>query len=151
MRLIIAAFSVVIGVVPLFAWGASSISGAKDGVAIQGYDAVAYHAQSKDVKGTPDFRHEWRGTVWFFSSDANRALFAENPEKYAPQYGGHCALAIAHGRDSRGAGDAWTIRDGKLYLNGSKEVRTRWLQGVTQNIYWGDRNWPVIKTRLESQ
>jgi len=151
MRLIVVGFCLVVGVLPLCAWGGSSISRAKDGVAIQRYDAVAYHTQGRDVKGTPDFRHEWGETVWFFSSDANRKLFAENPEKYVPQYGGHCALAMANGRDSRGAGDAWTIRDGKLYLNASKQVRTQWLSNVTQNVYWADRNWPTIRARLESQ
>jgi YHS domain-containing protein len=151
MNFIFAGFTLLVGIFPLCAWGASSISGAKEGVAIQGYDVVAYHTQDREAKGTPEFRHEWGGTVWFFASDASRKLFAENPEKFAPQYGGHCSLAMAGGSNSRGAGDAWTIREGKLYLNGSKQVRTQWLAKVSQNVYWADRNWPPIKARLEAE
>jgi YHS domain-containing protein len=126
----------------------SWISGATDGVAIQGYDPVAYFTQKNAIKGSAKNSHEWGGTVWFFVSSKNRDLFAADPEKYAPQYGGHCALSVANGKNGKGAGDAWTISDDKLYLNASKEVRSRWLQKVSQNIYWADREWPKIKERL---
>lgn len=126
----------------------SPISGAKNGVAIQGYDTVAYFTQKDAIKGGPEHSFEWSGTVWFFSSAEDKEMFAANPKKYAPQYGGHCALSVANGKHARGAGDAWTIRDDKLYLSYSKEVRSRWLQDVSQNIYWADRAWPKIKAQL---
>jgi hypothetical protein len=130
---------------------ASWISGAAEGVAIQGYDAVAYHTQKADMKGSPKYTHEWASTVWHFSSEENQKLFATAPEKYAPQYGGYCALSVANGGTSQGAGDAWTLRDGKLYLNGSKDVRARWVANQNKNIYWADRNWPDIKRQLEAR
>lgn len=151
MRVSAAAASFVIAFLPLLAWAGSWVSGAKEGVAIQGYDAVAYHTQGKDLKGALEYAHSWGGTTWLFSSEANRALFLESPEKYAPQYGGHCALSVANGRNSRGTGDAWTIRNGKLYLNGGKEARIQWLQNTSHNIYWADRKWPEIRSRLEAE
>lgn len=139
----------------LMLWAAyaagSSISGARDGVAIQGYDTVAYHTQKAAVKGSPKHMHEWGGTAWFFASDENRALFAQNPEEYVPKYGGHCALSVANGGTSRGAGEAWRFHNGRLYLNGSLAVQERWMRNVARNIYWADRNWPELKARLEAQ
>ena len=129
----------------------SAISGAKDGVAIQGYDTVVYFTQKDAIRGRPEHSFEWSGTVWFFSSGENKEMFAANPEKYAPQYGGHCALSVANGKNARGAGDAWTIRDDKLYLNYSKDVRSRWLENTSQNVYSADREWPRIKARLQAE
>lgn len=141
-------FCALLTVLSFNAFAGSPISGAKDGVAIQGYDAVAYFARKEAVRGTPEHRHEWSGTVWFFSSAENKAAFAAQPEKFAPQYGGHCSLSVAGGSTSRGAGDAWTIRDDKLYLNGNADVRSRWLQNASQNIHWANREWPRIRDRL---
>jgi YHS domain-containing protein len=86
------------------AMAGSPISGAKDGVAIQGFDTVAYFTEAKAVKGSPRLAHEWAGTVWFFATIENRDAFASQPEKYAPQYGGHCALSVANGKDAKGSG-----------------------------------------------
>src|SRR5262245_53675234 len=66
----------------------SSINKGSDGVALKGYDPVAYFTQGKPILGTKDFQHEWQGAKWWFSTAANRDLFAADPGKYAPQYGG---------------------------------------------------------------
>ncbi len=63
----------------------------RNGIAIHGYDAVSYFNMSKPVKGSEKFKHSWNGAAWYFSSESNRSLFAETPEKYAPQFGGYCA------------------------------------------------------------
>jgi YHS domain-containing protein len=59
------------------------------GVAIQGYDTVAYHTERRPVKGKTEFSHKWNDAVWYFASAENRDLFAEDPERYAPRYGGY--------------------------------------------------------------
>jgi YHS domain-containing protein len=59
------------------------------GLAIKGYDTVAYFTEGKPVKGKGEFSFEWKGTKWLFSNRKNMELFAKNPEKYAPQYGGY--------------------------------------------------------------
>lgn len=129
----------------------SPISGAKDGVAIQGYDPVAYFTQKSAVRGSAEQRYEWAGVVWLFSSPENRELFAAEPAKYAPQYGGHCALSVANGKTAQGSGEAWTVYKKKLYLNASTTVQSRWEKDQSKYILWADREWPQIKAQIEAE
>lgn len=129
----------------------SSISGAKNGVAIQGYDPVAYFSQNTAVRGSATHSYEWAGTTWFFSSADHRDLFAAEPAKYAPQYGGHCSLSVAKGKTGQGSAEAWTVYRKKLYLNASKEVEKRWEQDMSGNIFRADREWPQLKAQLEAE
>ncbi|WP_293369243.1 YHS domain-containing (seleno)protein [Nevskia sp.] len=101
-----------------------------DGVAIRGYDPVAYFTESKPVKGADEFTTEWNGARWKFASAANRDLFLATPEKYAPQYGGYCAYGTAKGHLAPTQPAAWAVIDGKLYLNYNEQVRTRWKKDV---------------------
>ncbi|MFC3122898.1 YHS domain-containing (seleno)protein [Agaribacter flavus] len=103
-------------------------TGTFNNFAIYGYDTVAYFTENKAVKGNKKITTEWRGAEWHFSSEENKALFVASPEKYAPQYGGHCAYAMSRGKFVGIDEDAFTIRDGKLYLNYSKSVREDWLE-----------------------
>jgi YHS domain-containing protein len=118
------------------------------GVAIEGTDPVAYFTESKPVEGSSDFEHEWMGATWRFVSAENRDRFAADPEKYAPQYGGYCAWAVAHGYTAKIDPEAWKIVDGKLYLNYSKDVQAQWAQDIPGNIAKGDANWPKIRADL---
>ncbi|MBS29434.1 MAG: YHS domain protein [Alphaproteobacteria bacterium] len=95
------------------------------GKAIRGYDPVAYFTEEKAVKGKSEHSFTFQGAIWQFSSAANQELFAANPEKYAPQYGGYCAWAVVNNYTASIDPDAWSICDGKLYLNYSKLVRAR--------------------------
>lgn len=119
--------------------------------AVRGYDVVAYFAESRPVEGKRDLVHKWNGAEWRFASAANRDLFAANPEKYAPQYGGWCAWAVSQGYTASIDPEAWRIVDGKLYLNYSKSVQAQWVQDVPGNISKGDRNWPGIKQKLAAK
>lgn len=119
--------------------------------AVRGYDVVAYFTESRPVEGKRDFSHKWNGTEWRFSSAKNRDLFAANPEKFAPQYGGWCAWAVSQGYTASIDPQAWRIVDGKLYLNYSKSVQQQWAQNVPGNITKGDRNWPGIKQKLAAK
>ena len=118
------------------------------GTAIEGYDPVAYFEEGKPVEGDSDYTHEWMGATWYFASAANRDLFAADPEKYAPQYGGYCAWAVANGYTASIDPEAWRIVDGRLYLNYSKQVQADWEQDVPGNIARGDANWPKIESEL---
>lgn len=95
--------------------------------AVGGYDTVAYHTVGKPVKGSKEFKTEYKGANWFFSSQENLDLFTANPEKYAPQYGGYCAWAAAHDTLAKGDPKHWHIEDGKLYLNYDKKTHSLWL------------------------
>ncbi|WP_119394897.1 YHS domain-containing (seleno)protein [Salinibius halmophilus] len=114
------------------------------GNAIRGYDPVAFFTESKAVEGDKAIQYEWQDTTWLFSSVENKALFVENPEQYAPQYGGYCAWAVSQGYTASVDPTAWTIVDDKLYLNYSRSVHSRWKQNVSQNIKLGDANWPNV-------
>ena len=83
----------------------------KSGKAIAGYDTVAYFTQNKAVKGSSSHTHKWNGATWHFSSAKNLSLFKANPTKYAPQYGGYCAYAIAKGKAKSIDPAAWKIID----------------------------------------
>ena len=122
----------------------------RDGVAIRGADPVAYFMQSQGEKammGKDEYQHEWNGTTWYFSSAENRDKFAANPSQYAPQYGGYCAKAMSEGNLAPVDPNAWTIYEGKLYLNYSKNVQAQWMQDIPGNITKANRHWPDILNR----
>jgi len=120
------------------------------GKAIRGYDPVAYFTEGKPVEGKSEFTHKWMGATWRFASAANRDKFAAMPDKYAPQYGGHCAWAVSQGYTASTVPEAWKIVDGKLYLNYSKGVQAQWeAGGIPRLIQAGDTNWPKLKADLE--
>lgn len=114
------------------------------GVAIRGYDAVAYFTEGKPVKGRSEFQYEWLSAKWYFASAANREAFARNSLKYAPQFGGYCAWAVSQNYTAGIDPDAWKIVDGKLYLNYNKSVQKTWEQDVPGNIRKGNENWPKL-------
>ncbi len=117
----------------------------KDGAAIRGYDPVAYFTEKKPVQGSAAYTIEYRGSVFQFASAANRDTFAAQPERYAPQYGGFCAYGMAKGYKATTAPEAFTIVDGKLYLNYSLSVRTLWQEDIPSYIAKADKNWPSVK------
>ena len=114
------------------------------GLAIRGYDAVAYYQQSAPVKGSPQFSYQWQGATWLFASAENRDRFQADPGRYAPQYGGYCAYAVSKGHTASIDPEAWKIVDGKLYLNYSKGVQKKWEQDVPGNIVKADKYWPDL-------
>lgn len=117
---------------------------ASDGIAINGYDPVAYFTQGKPVQGSAEHAVDWNGSTWHFSSAENRAKFEMNADGYAPQYGGYCAYAVSQGYTAKTVPEAWTVQDGKLYLNFSTGVRRRWLRNVDVHIKAADANWPSV-------
>ena len=89
----------------------------EDGIAIQGYDPVAYFTANKAIKGKKEFALYHQGATYYFSSAANKDLFKANPSKYEPQYGGWCAYAMgAKGEKVNVDPETFKIMNGKLYL-----------------------------------
>ena len=139
---LIAAFTLVAA--PIAASAKDAVYQSFFGTAIDGTDPVAYFTEGKPVEGSSDFEYEWNGAKWRFSSAENRDVFAANPEKYAPQYGGYCAWAVSQGYTASTDPEAWKIVDGKLYLNYSKSVQSTWEQDAAGNIAAVDANWPTV-------
>ncbi len=113
-------------------------------LAVSGYDPVAYFQEGRPVEGSDQFTLSWMGATWRFASAANQAAFEADPEAYAPQYGGYCAWAVSQGYTASTDPEAWHIEAGKLYLNYSKSVQSRWAQDIPGNITKGDANWPKV-------
>ena len=129
--------------VPALALDDAVNTGRFNDTAIEGYDPVAYFTQGKPVKGSDEFEYAWRGGNWRFASQDSLERFRADPEKFAPQYGGWCAYAMSdRGRTVRIDPEAWTIRNGKLYLNYSQSVRNVWQEAVDANIAEANRFYP---------
>lgn len=123
---------------------ADSLQYATDNGAIDGYDPVSYFTKGRAERGFPIITTTWNGAEWRFTSEENRAAFVANPEKYAPQYGGFCALGMAHGGDVPTDPEAWTIWDDKLYLNMIKEVSITWRYNPDKLIERANVKWRAM-------
>jgi hypothetical protein len=117
------------------------------GTAVKGYDVVAYFTRGKPVRGSGSYTHRWRDATWRFASAEHRDLFAADPERYAPQYGGYCAWAVSQGTTAGIDPEAWKIVDGKLYLNYSGSIQERWKRDIPGHITRADANWPRLRDR----
>lgn len=124
--------------------GIDPVNKNEDGNALRGFDAVAFFTNGKPVRGDETFSVEWNGATWLFASAANKKLFEKNPGLYAPQYGGYCAYAVGNNYTADGDPYAWSIVNGKLYLNYNKQVRAIWKIDHEELIRKGDENWPKL-------
>lgn len=115
------------------------------GIALQGFDPVAYFESSKPVEGTKEFSVTHNGVVYQFSSEKNKTLFLSNPIQYEPQYGGYCAYGMSNGYKAPIEPEAFTIVDGKLYLNYNLKVKEMWLKEQSARIEKANKNWEEVK------
>ena len=111
------------------------------GIAIQGYDPVAYFTDGKPVAGHPAITASHDGAIYQFASEAHKAAFEADPLRYAPQYGGYCAYAAAQGAKAPIEPEQFTVVEGKLYLNFNADVRQRWNQDRASYIRKADAYW----------
>lgn len=114
------------------------------GVAVGGYDPVAYFTQDRAVRGSKDITLRHDGAIWRFSSNENKAAFAAAPQEYAPAYGGHCSWAVSRGYTAKGDPNAWRIVGGRLFLNYNKKVQQTWERNISSNVSKADRKWPQL-------
>ncbi|HEX5508129.1 MAG TPA: YHS domain-containing (seleno)protein [Pseudolabrys sp.] len=114
------------------------------GLAISGFDPVAYFADAHPRFGTPDFEFRYDGAVWRFGNEGNRAAFAEHPDIYMPQFGGYDPVAIARGVSVPGHPLIWLIADRHLYLFYSDEARAAFAKQPERVIQGATRKWPVV-------
>ena len=116
----------------------------KEGVAVKGYDVVAYFTDGKPAKGSAEFSYKWQGATWQFGSAEHRDTFIKEPAKYAPKYGGYCAFAVSQGNIVDIDPNQWKIVGGKLYLNANPLSQSLWARDPEGHIKKGDANWPLI-------
>ncbi|MEW8506564.1 MAG: YHS domain-containing (seleno)protein [Candidatus Thiodiazotropha sp.] len=114
-------------------------------VILAGYDTVAYHTEGKAVPGSTKFTAVYNDAIYHFSSATNRDLFKENPQKYAPVYGGYCAYGATLGKKFQVNGKAFKVVDGKLYVNKNLQVYDIWRKDIPGNLRKADEQWLNIE------
>lgn len=122
----------------------ASSEGHAEGLAINGFDPVAYFTDEKPVEGKAEFTLEHDGAMWQFASMENLEMFKSDPASYAPQYGGYCAYAIGKGKTKSIDPAAWQVVNNKLYLNHSKAVQEKWSKDIDAGIQAADAKWPDV-------
>lgn len=121
------------------------------GLAVHGYDVVAYHAQGQAVPGMAKFAAIHKEATYRFANKSNLDAFKANPAKYAPAYGGYCAYGVSVGAKFDGDPNFWKIVDGKLYLNLDSGIQQAWLKDVPGAIKKAEANWPGLKDKEPAQ
>ncbi|WP_423909183.1 YHS domain-containing (seleno)protein [Candidatus Spongiihabitans sp.] len=113
-------------------------------VAAGGYDVTSYFSEAQPIKGEKAFKMEYMDADWYFANQENLDKFIQNPQRYAPQYGGYCAWAVSQGSTASGDPLLWTIHEDKLYLNYNHEINHRWSSDKERLIVEADKNWPTV-------
>lgn len=134
----------VLLLVPAAFAGEPEIYTGRNGLAVGGYDTVAYFQAGEPVKGSADFTLDYKGATWRFSSQENLATFKGDPQAFAPRYGGYCAWAVAMGKLVKGNPKYWHIHEGALYLNVNRGTQKKWLKDILGFIAKADNLWPEI-------
>ena len=116
-----------------------------NGVAIKGYDPVAYYSQNRAVVGNVTLTFDWSGSIWKFANKENLQSFSKEPEKYAPAYGGFCAYGTSEKHLSPTDPNAWTIVNNKLYLNYNLKVKDLWIKDTAIRIRAANNYWTTLK------
>ncbi len=118
----------------------------KQGLALQGYDPVAYFTANAAVKGDPAITTTFGGATYRFASTENRQAFEGEPTKYAPQFGGFCAYAVSRGKTAKIDPTAFEIVDGRLLLQYDHSILKTFNKGTAGNLAKADANWPKISS-----
>ena len=116
----------------------------RQGLALRGYDPVAYFTEKKPVPGSPDISYQWQGATYRFATREHRDLFRGDPERYAPQFGGYCAYAVSLGTTVDGDPLQWTVDADRLFVNNNAIAAKLWNRSRPGNIRLGMMNWPLI-------
>lgn len=120
------------------------LNASSTGLALQGYDPVAYFTEGAPQKGNWKITSIHEDATYRFASEENKAAFEKNPEAYLPEYGGYCAFGAAMGFKFDGDPTVWKIVDGELYLNISEDIQDRWEGDIPGFIEKADANWGEI-------
>ena len=138
---LVGTFATVKKVSPL-SWGWWGTTNTAEGLALKGYDPVEYLNSAAATPGNNAHTSEWGDATWYFSTAANRDLFASDPERYTPRYGSFCAFAASKGFTADSDPEAWYVHDDRLYVFADKNVRDQWVDGLADgSLEASDANW----------
>jgi len=129
----------------------SAVNLTAEGLAANGYDVVAYFTDGKPMAGSAEFTATHEGATYRFASAEHRDAFMAEPAKYAPQFGGFCAVGASFGKKVDNDPMQWSVLDGKLYLNSSPEAQSLWLQDEAGTAAKAAATWPGIKDKTPQE
>ena len=135
-----------IGALTLAISGSHILLAAERRVALQGYDPVSYFTRGRAEKGSPEFAASFDGETYWFNSAAHRARFLADPDRYAPQFGGFCAISISRGERYEADPTAWVIADGKLYVFSAREGVPIFRQHAPGIVAQAQQRWPELRS-----
>ena len=118
------------------------------GLAIDGFDPVAYFVEAAPKEGRAELEFRSDGATWRFHNEGNRSAFAAAPEVYTPRFGGHDPMALAHGAATPGHPALWLIAEQRLYLFYSAEARAAFARDPDTAIEAAERHWPAVQRTL---
>lgn len=136
--------SLVAALLAFAGWAESVINGGEDGLAVRGYDTVAYFTEGRPVVGSPNHEIELHGVRWRFSAAKNLELFRDDPEAYMPRYGGFCSGAMSRGVKATVDPEAFAIIDGKLYLAFHRRGIEEFTANADESVGKADENWKTL-------
>jgi YHS domain-containing protein len=142
-------FAVIATVVRLSA-AAEIVNIDKNGLALQGYDPVAYFTDGKPVKGSADFTASYKGAIYQFTSAEHRDMFKATPAKYEPQFGGFCGYAASINKLAPIEVQYFQVLHGRLILQHNKKAWDLWHKDVEGNLKKADSNWPTLSQQKTS-
>lgn len=145
-KLVIAFSSLILTATSSLAGDLVNVSGAS-GIAVNGYDTVAFFTEKKPVHGNPSISVKHSGATYLFSSKENAAKFEANPTKYAPQTGGFCTYGVSVGALFPVDISTWQVRDGKLYLNLNPEILKAFNGDFAGNVKKAEGNWGGLEKK----
>lgn len=119
-------------------------TGENGDVAVEGHDVVAYFTDGEPIEGSTEYSMQWRGAEWRFANEAHLSRFREDPEKYAPAYGGYCAYGVAKGKALASSPEYWAIHDGRLYLNLNADIHGNWNEDREGHVAAANKQWPKV-------
>lgn len=125
--------------------GVAKINTDSNGLAARGFDAVAFFADNAAVRGNPTYEYVWNGAKWVFATAANLERFKQDPEAFAPQFGGYCAVSAAQGKLVEGNPEHYKVVDGKLYFCNNAEAKKALEQGEVDLIKKAEKFWAESK------
>ena len=119
-----------------------------NGVALQGYDPVAFFTDGRPVRGNQQFQTQYHGATFYFASAGHKATFAKEPAKYEPQFGGFCAYGASRGKTVPIKIEAWQIVNGRLLMQYDLDVKGKFNSDPQGNLSKADKNWPGLVEKL---
>lgn len=117
-------------------------------VILQGYDAVAFFTEGRAVPGASTHNSEYHGAVYHFANATNKERFDADPERYKPQFGGYCSMAMAMGKFEPGDATMWSIVDGRLVVQRNAKAKAMWNKNPRYNLRAADDNWNKLAWQL---